>query len=28
MISIRSRMKMNAATALFIFIDNQLIPHP
>jgi GABA(A) receptor-associated protein len=26
MISIRSRMKMNAATALFIFIDNQLIP--
>jgi GABA(A) receptor-associated protein len=26
MISIRARMKMNAATALFIFIDNQLIP--
>jgi GABA(A) receptor-associated protein len=26
MISIRSRMKMNSATALFVFIDNQLIP--
>ncbi len=26
MISIRTRMKMNSATALFIFIDNQLIP--
>jgi GABA(A) receptor-associated protein len=26
MMSIRTRMKMNAATALFIFIDNQLIP--
>ena len=26
MISIRMRMKMNPATALFIFIDNHLIP--
>ena len=26
MMSIRARMKMNAATALFVFIDNQLIP--
>ena len=26
MTSIRARMKMNAATALFVFIDNQLIP--
>jgi GABA(A) receptor-associated protein len=26
MMSIRMRMKMNPATALFIFIDNQLVP--
>ena len=26
MMSIRMRMKMNQATALFIFIDNQLVP--
>jgi GABA(A) receptor-associated protein len=26
MMSIRARMKMNASTALFVFIDNQLIP--
>jgi len=26
MISIRSRLKINPTTALFIFIDNQLIP--
>jgi len=26
MISIRTRMKMNQSTALFVFIDNQLVP--